>query len=221
MQGDFSLPVLTNEWQQYEINNKNYSNVFQRENENLAVQHKYQMIEQGIGVLTSAIGAGIQAGGIAGAGLRASGGAVLGGVAGVSSQFAGIADLYISQKLYDENMAYRQDMFNYNLGNIQARPSGLARTSAFTNNNKIYPFVEFYDATDEEKEALRNKIKYNGMTVGVIGTLHDYIYNARVSDETTHYVKGQLIVTDIDDDYHSYQAINNELNMGIRFPVGG
>ena len=109
----------------------------------------------------------------------------------------------------------------YNLGNIQARPSGLARTSAFTNNNKIFPFVELYDSTEEEKEALRNKIKYNGMTVGVIGTLHDYIYNAKVADETTHYVKGQLIITDIDDDYHSYQAINNELNMGIRFPVGG
>lgn len=221
VQGDFSLPVLTSEWKQYEQNNKNYSNVFQRENENLAVQHRYQMWDQGFGVLTSALGTGFQTGGMASAGFGGAKGAAIGAVTGAGSLGAGGADLYISQKLYEENMDYRLDMYNYNLGNIKARPSGLARTSAFTNNNKIYPFVEFYDATEEEKEALRNKIKYNGMTVGVIGTLHDYIYNAQVSDETTHYVKGQLIVTDIDDDYHSYQAINNELNMGIRFPVGG
>lgn len=221
VQGDFSLPVLTNEWQQYEISNKNYSNVFQRENQNLAVQHKYQMIDQGIGMAVSAFGAGAQAGGIAGAGFGGVAGAAIGGITSAASLGAGVADLAISQKLYEENMAYRQDMFNYNLGNIQARPSGLARTSAFTNNNKIFPFVELYDSTEEEKEALRNKIKYNGMTVGVIGTLDNYIYNTQVADEKTHYVKGQLIVTDIDDDYHSYQAINNELNMGIRFPVGG
>lgn len=221
VQGDFSLPVLTNEWQQYEISNKNYSNVFQRENESLAVQYKYQRIDQAVGMAVSAFGAGAQAGGIAGVGFGGVAGAAIGGATSVASLGAGIADLGISKKLYEENMNYRQDMFNYNLGNIQARPSGLARTSAFTNNNKIFPFVELYDCTDEEKEALRNKIKYNGMTVGVIGTLSNYIYNARVADETTHYVKGQLIITDIDDDYHSYQAINNELNMGIRFPVGG
>lgn len=221
VQGDFSLPVLTSEWQQYEINNKNYANVFDRETKSLEVQHKYQMIDQGFGVLTSALGTGFQTGGMASAGFGGAKGAAIGAVTGAASLGAGIADLAISQKLYEENMAYRQDMFNYNLGNIQARPSGLARTSAFTNNNKIFPFVEFYDATEEEKEALRNKIKYNGMTVGVIGTLSNYIYNTQVADETTHYVKGQLIVTDIDDDYHSYQAINNELNMGIRFPVGG
>ena len=62
-------------------------------------------------------------------------------------------------------------------------------------------------------------IKYKGETFSE--QLYNYIYNAQVSDETTHYVKGQLIMTDIDDDYHSYQALNNELDMGIRFPVGG
>ena len=221
VQGDFSLPVLTSEWKQYEISNKNYSNVFERETQNLEIQHKYQMIDQGIGALTSALGVGFQTGGMASAGFGGAKGAVIGGFTGVASLGAGAGDLVISQQLYNENMRYRKDMYDYNLGNIQARPQGLARTSAFTNNNKVFPFVELYDCTDEEKEALRNKIKYNGMTVGVIGTLYNYIYDAQVSDETTHYVKGQLIITDIDDDYHSYQAINNELNMGIRFPVGG
>lgn len=221
VQGDFSLPVLTSEWKQYEQNSKNYANVFQRETENLQVQHTYQLGQQIASAVTGALGAGLQAGGSISAGFGAKGGAGFGIAAGALSAVAGAADIVISQQLYKENMDYRWDMYNYNLGNIQARPQGLARTSAFTNNNKVFPFVELYDATDEEKEALRNKIKYNGMTVGVIGTLYNYIYNAQVSDETTHYVKGQLIMTDIDDDYHSYQALNNELDMGIRFPVGG
>lgn len=221
VQGDFSLPVLTSEWKQYEINNKNYSNVFERENAHLQVQHEKQMLQQKIGVAAGALGAGVQAAGSISSGLGAGAGAIGGLALGGLSAAAGIVDINISKELYNENMSYRRDMFGMNLENIQARPQGLARTSAFTNNNKVFPFVELYDCTDEEKEALRNKIKYNGMTVGVIGTLYNYIYNAQVSDETTHYVKGQLIMTDIDDDYHSYQALNNELDMGIRFPVGG
>lgn len=221
VQGDFSLPVLTSEWKQYEINNKNYSNVFERENQSLALQHEKRMIQQKVAVAAGVAGAGLQAVGSVSAGFGVGGGLAAGAVGGGLSLAAGIADINISKELYNENMSYRRDMFGMNLENIQARPQGLARTSAFTNNNKVFPFVELYDATDEEKEALRNKIKYNGMTVGVIGTLYNYIYNAQVSDETTHYVKGQLIVTDIDDDYHSYQALNNELDMGIRFPVGG
>ena len=221
VQGDFSLPVLTSEWQQYEINNKNYSNVFNRENENLGIQHKYQMTQQAISAVAGALGAGAQVGGSVSSGFGLGASVASGAIAGVASLGAGAGDLLISQKLYEENMNYRKDMFSMNLENIQARPQGLARTSAFTNNNKVFPFVELYDCTDEEKEALRNKIKYNGMTVGVIGTLSNYIYDAQVADEKTHYVKGQLIMTDIDDDYHSYQALNNELDMGIRFPVGG
>lgn len=221
VQGDFSLPVLTSEWKQYEISNKNYSNVFERETKSLEVQHEKQMTQQAISAVAGALGVGAQVGGSVSSGFGVGASVASGAIAGVASLGAGAIDLAISKKLYEENMDYRLDMYNYNLGNIKARPSGLARTSAFTNNNKVFPFVELYDCTDEEKEALRNKIKYNGMTVGVIGTLSSYIYNAQVSDEKTHYVKGQLIMTDIDDDYHSYQALNNELDMGIRFPVGG
>ena len=138
----------------------------------------------------------------------------IGAAAGAGlSAFGGAMDYNISKELYNEQMDYRQDMYNMNLENIQARPNGLAKTSAFTNNNKIYPFIEYYTATDVEKEALRNKIKYNGMTIGVIGKIMDYV------GSTETYVKGSLITSDISDDYHTVQAINNELNMGIR--IGG
>ena len=218
VQGDFSLPTLTSQWKQYEIDSKNYANVFNRETQSLEFKENIRRSQAGWTIASSIIsgmGSGAALGktvgglGVSGAigtgvGARA-GGATLAG--------ASIADYVDSKKLYAEQMDYRQDMYNMNLENIQARPNGLAKTSAFTNNNKIYPFIEYYTATDVEKEALRNKIKYNGMTIGVIGKIMDYV------GSTETYVKGSLITANISDDYHTVQAINNELNMGIR--IGG
>ena len=209
VQGDFSLPVITDQWKEYEIQNKNYANVFDRETQSLEFREKYRRIEQGISVGVSALTSGVSSGAMVGGGI----GAAVGLVTGAASLGAGIADINISKQLYEEQMAYRRDMYNMNLENIQARPNGLAKTSAFTNNNKIYPFIEYYTATDVEKEALRSKIKYNGMTIGVIGKIMDYV------GSTETYVKGSLITSSISDDYHTVQAINNELNMGIR--IGG
>ena len=217
VQGDFSLPVITDQWKEYEIQNKNYANVFDRETQSLELKEHYRRIQSGAGIVAGALGA---AG--TGTALGSAGGPIgmaVGAVVGAGASVAGgIADYTISKRLYEENMSYRQDMYSMNLENIQARPNGLAKTSAFTNNNKIYPFIEVYSATDTENEALRRKILYNGMTVGVIGKITDYIGSA-VGSETHHYVKGQLIQIDVSDDYHTCQAINNEINMGIRFPV--
>lgn len=217
VQGDFSLPVITDQWKQYEINNKNYANVFDRETQSLELKEHYRRIQSGAGIVAGALGAAGTgtALGSAGGPVGMAVGAVVGGAASVAG---GIADYTISKRLYEDNMSYRQDMYSMNLENIQARPNGLAKTSAFTNNNKIYPFIEFYSATDTEKEAFRNKLLYNGMTVGVIGNITDYI-GSKVGSESHHYIKGQLIQIDVSDDYHTCQAINNEINMGIRFPV--
>ena len=217
VQGDFSLPVITDQWKEYEIQNKNYANVFDRETQSLELKEHYRRIQSGAGIVAGALGA---AG--TGTALGSAGGPIgmaVGAAVGAGSSVAGgIADYTISKRLYEENMSYRQDMYSMNLENIQARPNGLAKTSAFTNNNKIYPFIEIYSATDTEKEALRSKILYNGMTVGVIGKITDYI-GSKVGSESHHYVKGQLIQIDVSDDYHTCQAINNEIDMGIRFPV--
>lgn len=217
VQGDFSLPVITDQWKLYEINNKNYANVFDRETQSLEIKEHYRRVQSVAGITAGALGA---AG--TGTALGSAGGPIsmaLGAAVGAGASVAGgIADYTISKRLYEDNMSYRQDMYSMNLENIQARPNGLAKTSAFTNNNKIFPFIEFYSATDAEKDAFRSKLLYNGMTVGVIGKITDYI-GYKVGSESHHYVKGQLIQIDVSDDYHTCQAINNEINMGIRFPV--
>ena len=52
------------------------------------------------------------------------------------------------------------------LQNIKALPDTLARVSSFDIDNKIFPFIEEYNATSEEKQALYGSLYYYGMTIG-------------------------------------------------------
>ena len=202
--GDFSLPQVTNAWADYQLNNKNYENIFNREIQNLQVQQKAQRI----GDIASTFG-GI-AGGAAGGALAGVGGAIAGGLI---SAAGGAVDIAINEKLRAEAMDYKRDMFGMQMGNIQALPSNITKTTAFTYNNKIFPILEYYTCTDEEKTALTNKLKYNGMTVGRIGKIADYLANAN-----DQYIKGRIIrIEGVSDDFHYYKAISDEIYKGAFF----
>ena len=202
--GDFSLPQVTKAWADYQLNNKNYENIFNREIQNLQVQQKAQRI----GDIASLVG---------GTASGAAGGALVGpigaAVGGVISAVGGAIDIGINEKLRAEAMDYKRDMFGMQMGNIQALPSNITKTTAFTYNNKIFPILEYYTCTDEEKTALTNKLKYNGMTVGRIGKIADYLANA--SDQ---YIKGRIIrIEGVSDDFHYYKAISDEIYKGAFF----
>ena len=98
------------------------------------------------------------------------------------------------------------------MGNIKALPQSLTKVSSLTENNKIFPFIEFYECTEEEKEALRNKLTYNGMTIMRIGFIKDYI------DGDLNYVQGQLIrLLGLNEDSHVVAELANEIKMGAYY----
>lgn len=203
--GDFSLPQVSNAWADYQLNNKNYENIFNREIQNLQVQQKYQRIGD-IASAVTGIGSGAAAGGMVG-GIP---GAVAGGVASLGG---GVADIVIGDKLRAEAMDYKRDMFGMQMGNIQALPTNITKTTAFTYNNKLFPILEYYTCTIEERNALLDKLRYNGMTVGRIGKISDYLANA--SDQ---YIKGRIIrIEGVSDDFHYYKAISDEIYKGAFF----
>ena len=202
--GDFSLPQVTNAWADYQLNNKNYENIFNREIQNLQVQQKAQRI----GDIASTFGGVF--GGAAGGALAGVGGAVVGGLI---SAAGGAADIAINEKLRAEAMDYKRDMFGMQMGNIQALPTNITKTTAFTYNNKLFPILEYYTCTIEERNALLDKLRYNGMTVGRIGKIADYLANA--SDQ---YIKGRIIrIEGVSDDFHYYKAISDEIYKGAFF----
>lgn len=205
----FSLPVLSNAWESYQLSNVNFQKIFDRETQYLEVKNKYSNAQQ---IVSSIVGAGAS-GVMAGMAM----GPYAGIAAGVASGVGGAIDYGITKRLQGEALDYRRDLFGFQLGNIQALPNSLAKVGAFVANNKIFPFLEHYTCTDEEKEAVANKIAWNGMTVGTIGLLIDYINNTWSYGDITDkgYIKGQLIRFDGCDDAHELAALQNELNEGV------
>lgn len=217
--GDFSLPIIKDVWETYQQNNKNFASIFSRDIQNLDVSQKIERINEnialGAGVFTGGTGgatAGALAGGKVGGGYGAIAGAVLGGISGTAlGTIGGLIESKLGQERRAEAKDYAIDRFNMNLGNIKAIPDSLSKVSALTCTNKIVPFLEYYTCTNEEKEALKRKIKYDGMTVGRIDNLINYLN----SDEK-QYFKGQLIrAVGIDEDNHFINALYEEIAKGV------
>lgn len=214
--GDFSLPILNSEWETYQLNNKYYQDIFDRTIKHQEFNNKYALIQDifsaGTGTLSGA-GQGALAGGMVGGPL----GAVVGGALGSGASVGGgIADIFIGQKIRRENIQYQKDLFGFELGTIKARSESLTRTTSFNQNNKYFPYIEYYTCTEQEKQALLNKIQFNGMTIGVIGTIPDYLD----PDGSLTYVQGTIIDIDIASDANVADRLNQVLQGGIRIKNG-
>ena len=210
LSGDFSISRVKDAWVTYQLQNKTYEMAFNRQVENIEVQNKYALVSD----IAGAIGGTLQAGASgAASGAMVGGvyGAIIGGVgATLASGAAGIADVAIGKELRAEQLDLTKDLYGFNLQNIKARPDVITKVSAFNNDNTIFPSLEYYTCTEVEKEALRDKIKYNGMTVMRIGKIRDFI-----QPETT-YVKARMIrIEGIGDDFHIINEISNELYKGV------
>lgn len=210
--GDFSLTQIQDQWESYQIQNKNFQEIFNRQIENMEVQNKYQRQQDIWTAVAGTIGGGVS--GTATGLLASAVNPVVAGITGAAgalvSGLGGIADVNINQALRNEAIDYTKDNFGYQLGNIQALPNVLTKVSSLNNNNKIFPILEYYTCTDREKQAFRDKLKYNGMTVMVIGVIGDYIKNE------LSYIKGKIIrLPEINEDYHLANEIAREINLGI------
>lgn len=211
--GDFSLPQISNAWANYQLNNKNYQAVFDRQIQNMEVNNRVQRTREITGAALGSLQAGV-GGAVGGAMLGGPIGAVVGGIASMAASAAGgAADVMLNEQLRNEALDYKHDMFGYELGNIQALPTSITKTSAFTYNNKIFPILEYYTCTDKEKQALKDKIKYNGMTVMRVGKISEFLGNGELQ-----YIKGRIIrIEGIEDDFQYLNAIAEEIFKGAFF----
>lgn len=220
--GDFTVPQTSDAWRNFQIQNKSYQEAFNRQIESMEVNNAIQREREIWGLVAGSItgtasagGTGAMIGSTVAPGVGTAVGAVAGATVGAAAGIiGGIKDLELADKQRQEALDYTKDQFGYQLRNIRALPNTLSRTSAFDVNNKLFPFLEVYDCTDVEKEALRNKIKYNGMTVMAIGNIEKY------TDFNGRYVKGQLIRLEDENEqpvgeYHEVLEIAAELQKGV------
>lgn len=207
--GDMSLPQLSNAWANYQLQNKTYQEMFDRQIKNIDVQNDinkqnaaWQLALSPITGGAALAATGAQAGGLQGM----AAGAAVGAIGGLATS---ALDFRNNLKMMEENRQYKIDMYGYNLQNIQAIPTSLTKTSALTYNTRVWPFIEYYTCTDVERSALKDKMKYNGMTIMKIGKLTDYLLGE------DKFYKGQLIRLNINVDSHMAYEIYNELNKGV------
>lgn len=207
--GDFSLPQSSNPWNTYQLNNKNYQNIFNREIQNLSfsqnIEMRNQLISASVGVMGDTV-KGAAAGSAGG-----PWGAIAGAVVGGASSIAGaVVDTYTLGAVHKEQRDFAIDRFNYTLGNIKALPNTITKVGSWDISSKIWPFLEHYQCSEQEKEAFKEKIRLDGMTVMRIGKIRDYI-----KSEPT-YIKAEMIRNDdISGDSHIYMAIYEELRKGV------
>ena len=219
-QGDFSIMYLSDAWVNYQIQNKNYNNIFDREIQNMDTIHSIENTQKRIAgaINAAATGATVAAAGSGIIGKVASAGASI--IAAGASYAGAEADILFGNKIYEENKSYKKDIFEYSLDNVRALPNSIAKTTAYTENNKIFPVLEYYSCTDEEKNILANEIAQRGMTIGSIDYIASYAsntweYNGIVA---RNFIKAQLIKTDIEDN-HIADVLSTELAKGLYFEV--
>ena len=210
--GDFSLTIINSEWVNYQLNNKNYQNIFNREIQNMdftySIEERNQIIT-GITGIAAGMGAGAAAGAMVGGPWGALAGAVVGGIA---SGVGMAIDTYTLEAQYKENRDLAIDKYNYQLGNIKALPYTLTKVGNFDYISAIHPFIEQYDCTSDELIAFHRKIEFESMTVMRIDTMSNF-YRHFVK---LCYFKGELIRNDkIATSTHVLLNIYNELLKGV------
>lgn len=219
--GDFSITQKSDAWTEYQINNKNFQAMFDRQIENMevnnAVQRTLEKVNAITGTFQGAASGGMtgamtgSAAGIWGTAIGAAGGAIGGGIA---TGLGGRKDRELNDKLRAEALDYAKDQYGYQLQNIQALPYSLTKVSAMTNDFKIWPFVEYYTCSDYEKEALQSKLTWNGMTIGRIGEIRSFL--KPTGEETFVQAKPiRLEDEDLERDSRVLEVISIELQTGV------
>lgn len=215
--GDYSLDQVSNAWNNYKLSNKNYELIFNRQIQSLDLKNTYQnklanqQLVSDIFSATAGTAQGALAGFFMGGGVA---GAIVGGA---TSAAAGITDTVVNAQNRKMERAIRDDQrqamidnFEYQMGNIQALPDTLTKVSAFNPDFKIYPLIEYYTCTDEEKTNVDNAIKYNGIDINIICKLEDF---------DKGYVQGAILQfpTDLNISEEQARAINFELQSGVYY----
>lgn len=222
--GDFSIPMLSDAWINYELQNRNYQAIFNRQIQNIDVNQQIakeqQQWQNTLGIIGGTVAGGAfgmkaganigklggPVGAVAGAALGAIYGTAIGG--GLATAGA-LKDQEWLEKQQTEARSFAIDNYNYQLGNVQALNPTITKSTPLTYNNKVWPILEHYSCKDKEKEVLRNKIKYDGMTIMAIDTLRAY------TNPGAH-LKGKMIrIEGLNDDSHIAQAIYEEVDKGF------
>ena len=206
LSGDFSIDMISDEWMNYQAQNKNYQNIFNTQIKTMDELHELEMLQRGLTTATGAVVSGAAAG-------MKTGNALVGAGTAVMAAGAGIFDIAMNQERFNVNRRQVMETFSYQLGNIKALPNTLTKVTAYNVNNKYFPLVEVYGATAQEIKVFREFLTLRGFTIGAFGTLFDYV-DYHTFDKP--FLKARIVRMDeFRGDSHMAEEIYKEIEEGV------
>lgn len=201
--GDFSIPQISDSWTTYQIQNKNYEKMFNRQIDSMDLQNKWarrqDIASAATGVFSAAVGGGM-VGGVAG-----------GVVSGLASAAAGGLDIYANEQIRADTKDATIKQFNWQNENIQALPYGVSKSTNFNAEQPKVPYMEIYTCTDEEKTNFQQYLALRDYTINRYGKFTDYV---KPSGRT--FIRGTIIrLSGIYDDTHYLASIADEVKQGF------
>ena len=214
--GDFSMPQINDQWKAYQIQNKNYQVMFNRQIESLDLQNKWAKRTDIAGAITGTIG-GVAGGALSGSMMGGATGAVGGGlIGGVASIAGGAMDVYANRELRADQRDALMDQHNWQLDNIQALPYSVSKATNFNNEQPKVPYLEIYDCTDKEKTNFNNYLSLKSYNISRYGKFSDYV---KPTGRT--WLQGTFVrLNGISDDAHYLAAIADEVKQGFYIEKG-
>lgn len=213
--GDFSLPQISDSWEAYQVQNKNYEKMFNRQIQSLELQ---QNVEAARDVASAIFGSGQAAASGAAIGSAAGpiGMAVGAGFGTVMSQGAGVLDIYYNQQLRADQKSAMIQQHNWQLQNIQALPYSVTKVNNFNIDNTYVPYLELYNCDDFETQNLGTYLELNSYSINRYGKFSDYV---KPTGRT--FLKGTFVrLNGISDDAHYLAAITDEVSQGFYIEKG-
>lgn len=195
--GDYSIAQSSDQWFNYVLTNKNNEAAFNR-----------QITSMEGDVLKSGLSTGASLAGTVGSvALSTALGGPLGAAVALPATLlaAGLNASKIGEQVTDTRNAHE-----LNLRAIAARPDTIKNVSAWTPNAKYWPFIEVYDCTVQEKQALRKKLETDGMTINTIDQPQMFMKNDGKS-----FIQGELIRCNVIEP-HMFNEIASEFAKGVR-----
>ena len=202
--GDFSLPQITDQWKTYQIQNKNYQVMFNRQIDSLDLQQTWAGRTDIANAITGTIGATVGGGMVFG-----GAGAAVGGIAAAAG---GAMDIYANKQLRADQREAMIQQHNWQLGNIKALPYSLSKATNFNNEQPKVPYLEIYDATDSEKDNFDRYLALNDYSINRYGKFSDYV---KPGNKRTFLRGTPIRLKTITDDSHYLAAIADELKQGF------
>lgn len=215
IQEDFSLTNVTSQWTEYIYNNKNYSNIFEREMQGREFERSWEKrVEQANMAQEkwnakniTAEKARAYSGNIPIIGDLAAGMTYMFGDKSIDQNYMNAVrtDLAYNQAVYEEGISIARDMFSYQLDNVKSQPLIPSKISTLDAKFLDGIYLEFYSTNETELASIEKFYYYNGNRIDDYGTFAEY---------WGPFVRGKIIIStrytqpEIDE-------LNRRLNMGI------